>query len=91
MKYVLLGKLSADAIGAADRLTRARDKAAELGITVESIYFTQGAYDFVDVFDVPDAEAMLAFSIWYTKQGFGQIRSMPAFDEAAMDRAVART
>lgn len=90
MKYVLLGKMSREGIAAADRLTKARAKLAELGITIESLYFTQGEFDFVDVMDAPDAEAMLAFSIWYAKQGFGQIRSMPAFDEATMDRAVAR-
>lgn len=88
MKYVALGTLSAGAIASSTRVARARKKLAELGIEIESIYYTQGEYDFVDVFDVPNAEAMLAFSVWYAKQGFGALHSMPAFDSATMNKAI---
>ena len=33
---------------------------------------------------------MLAFSVWYVKQGFGRFRSLPAFDDAAMRAALAK-
>lgn len=89
MKYVCLGNLDTGAITAKDRVNKAKAKLAELGIKVESIYYTQGNYDFVDVFDAPNAEAMLAFSLWYAKQGYGRLQSMPAFDARAMDKALA--
>jgi uncharacterized protein with GYD domain len=88
MKYVALGTLNTGAITSASRVTRAKKKLADLGIKIESIYYTQGEYDFVDVFDAPNPEAMLAFSVWYAKQGFGSLHSMPAFDSAAMTKAI---
>lgn len=90
MKYVLLGSLTPDSISRGDRVARAKAKLDELGITVECIYYTQGEFDFVDVMEAPSAEAMLAFSVWYVKQGFGRFRTMPAFDEAAMAQAIAQ-
>ena len=91
MKFVLLGKLSVDWIARSDdRLTSAKAKLEELGIKIDAVYYTQGQYDFVDIMDAPDATAMLAFSVWYAKQGYGSIQTMPAFDEAAMDAALSR-
>ncbi len=31
---------------------------------------------------------MLGFSIWYAKQGYGKLTTMPAFNEAEMEKAV---
>ena len=58
--------------------------------TPRRLYYTQGQYDFVDVVDAPNPEAVLAFSVWYANKGFGRLQSMPAFDEKAMDKAVKR-
>jgi uncharacterized protein with GYD domain len=81
MKYVLLGTLSADWASQQERrIKKARDKLAELGIKLESVYYTQGQFDFVDVVDAPTPESMLAFSVWYTTQGLGKLQTMPAFD-----------
>jgi uncharacterized protein with GYD domain len=89
MKYVLLGTLSPDWIAKqAQRTKRARDKAKALRITIESVNYTQGAYDFVDVVDAPNPDAVLAFSVWYAQQGFGKVQSMPAFDEKTMAKAL---
>ena len=89
MKYVLLGSLNADTMTKQEkRTTTARSKMKDLGIRVESLYYTQGAYDFVDVVDAPSAEAMLAFSVWYAQQGFGKIQSLPAFDERTMVKSL---
>ncbi len=91
MKYVMLGTLSADwATRHGERTSKARAKLDELGITLESLYYTQGAYDFIDVADAPDAEAMLSFSVWYAKEGLGRITTMPAFSEAELKAAVDR-
>lgn len=89
MKYVMLGTLSPDwATKQSARTKAAKAKLKALGIKLEAVYYTQGQYDFVDIVDAPSADAMLAFSVWYVKQGFGHFQSMPAFDMAAMDRAL---
>ena len=91
MNYVLLGTLGPEWAGRhAERTDRAKAKLSELNIKLETVQYTQGEVDFVDVVDAPSAEAMLAFSIWYVKQGFGRFRSLPAFDDAAMRSALAK-
>lgn len=91
MKYVLLGTLGASwAAKQKQRTTHARDKLKQLGIKLESVLYTQGPYDFVDVIEAPNAEAALAFSVWYARQGYGRLVTMPAFDDATMRKAAAR-
>tara|TARA_Y100000031_G_scaffold17212_1_gene17781 strand:+ start:191 stop:532 length:342 start_codon:yes stop_codon:yes gene_type:complete len=91
MKYVLLGKLSSDWVSRQeDRLASAKAKLEELGITIEAVYYTQGAFDFVDIMETSDPTAMLAFSVWYGQQGFGSIQTLPAFDETAMAAALGK-
>ena len=92
MKYVLLGSLGPEwATRHGERVERAKAKLAELGIKLESVYYTQGDVDFVDVVEAPTPEAMLAFSVWYANQGYGRFRSLPAFDDAAMRAALTKT
>jgi uncharacterized protein with GYD domain len=87
----MLGTLGADSLQKQKaRTTTARVKLRELGMKLESVYYTQGAYDFVDVVNAPSAEAMLAFSVWYSQQGFGKITSCPAFDERSFVKALAK-
>ena len=89
MKYVLLGNLSSEwASKQADRIGKAKARLDKLGIKIESIHYTQGHYDFVDIVDAPNPEAMLAFSVWYSTQGLGRIQSMPAFDTNAFEAAI---
>jgi uncharacterized protein with GYD domain len=89
MKYILLGTLGPEWAGKqSERTTKARAKLEKLGIKLESVYYTQGYYDFVDIVDAPNAEAMLAFSVWYAGQGLGRIQSMPAFDTKTFEGAV---
>lgn len=89
MKYVLLGKMNPAWLKRSEvRLKGARAKLKRLGIKIESIHYTQGAYDFVDVMEAPNAEAMLAFSVWYAKQGYGSFQTMPAFSEGEMAKAL---
>ena len=88
MRYVLLGKQSAEWLGKHEQRNRlARAKAKALGIKIQSVLYTQGQYDFVDVVDAPSPEAMLSFSVWYASQGFGSFQSMPAFDGKTMAAA----
>jgi len=89
MKYVLLGNLSPEwASKQPERIGKAKAKLDKLGIKIESIHYTQGYYDFVDIVDAPNQEAMLAFSVWYATQGLGRIQSMPAFDAASFETAI---
>jgi len=91
MKFVILGTVSAEGAGRSeDRGKRAAAKVKELGITVESMHYTQGPVDFVEVVDAPSGEAMLALSLWYAKQGYGKLQSLPAYDRDAMARAESR-
>ena len=89
MKYVLLGTLNAEwAAQHAERVAKARGKLDSLGIKVESIHYTQGHYDFVDIVNAPNPEAMLAFSVWYSTQHLGRIQTMPAFDPKSFETAI---
>ena len=89
MKYVMLGNLDPAWAGKhSDRVKKAEAKLKELAIKVESIHYTQGQYDFIDVVDSPDPEAMLSFSVWYASQGFGRLESLPAFEPKAFEGAV---
>ncbi len=91
MKYVLLGNLAADwATKHAARTKAAKAKLKELGIKLVYVHYTQGYYDFVDVVDAPSPEAVSAFSVWYVHQGYGRVQSMPAFDDAALKKAVTK-
>ena len=89
MKYVLLGNLSPEyASKQTERVGKVKAKLDKLGIKIESIHYTQGYYDFVDIVDAPNAEAMLAFSVWYSAQHLGRIQSMPAFDAKSFETAI---
>jgi uncharacterized protein with GYD domain len=89
MKYVLLGNLSPEyASKQSERVKKAKAKLDKLGIKIESIHYTQGHYDFVDIVDAPNPQAMLAFSVWYSTQRLGRIQSMPAFDPKSFETAI---
>jgi len=79
MRYVLFGKVNPDWVDKDERVTRSKRKLEELGIKLEAVLYTQGAYDFVDVISTRDPTAALAFSAWYATKGFGEIASMPAY------------
>ena len=88
MRYILLGTLSTEWAAKhgqrvarfPDKLqvrgNRAKAKLEELGITLEKVYYTQGQFDFVDVVDAPEPDALLTFSLWYVTQGYGRIQSI---------------
>ena len=89
MKYIFLGTIGTDWLSKqGDRYMKASAKLKQLGIKLESVHYTQGQYDFVDVVDAPGPEAVLAFSIWYSNKGFGRIQTLPAFGDQAMRKAI---
>jgi uncharacterized protein with GYD domain len=88
MRYVLLGTLSPEALKQTERTNKARGKLEKLGNKLETIHYTQGYYDFVDIVDAPNPEALLTFSAWYAARGMGRIHSMPAFVPDEFETAV---
>jgi len=90
MKYVVLGSINPKWADAPDeRIRQVHAKLDQLQIAVDAVYYTQGEVDFVEILDVPTAEAMLALSLWYMTEGYGHLRSMPAFDMATVQAALA--
>ena len=57
-------------------------KIKSLGFDINKIkmVYTQGQYNLVEVVEAPSAEAMLAHTTWYAKQGYGKMIAMPAPD-----------
>ena len=91
VKYVLLGQLGQEWVQKHDqRVERVMQKFNELGITLETCYYTQGSIDFIDIVDCPSAESLLTFSAWYVGEGLGRFESLPAFDNETLARAASQ-
>ena len=88
MKYIFLGTIGTNWLSKqGTRYMKASAKLKQLGIKLESVYYTQGQFDFVDVITAPGAESVLAFSIWYANKGYGRIQTLPAFGDKTMKKA----
>lgn len=89
MKYVLLGSISSSWLGKqAERLKKSNEKLKQLGIKQDSVLYTQGQYDFVETIDAPGPESVLGFTIWYSKKGFGNIQTLPAFGDQEIRKII---
>ncbi len=85
MKFVVFGKVSPEgAKRYKERGPRAAAKAKSLGIKLDYMYYTQGVYDIIELLDAPSADAMLAHTLWYKKQGYGTLMAYPVFERDAM-------
>ena len=82
MKYVLLGSISPSWLGKqAERYKKSNEKLTQLGIKQMSVLYTQGQYDFVETIEAPGPEQVLGFTMWYSTKGFGNIQTLPAFED----------
>ena len=82
MKYVLLGSISPSWLGKqAERYKKSNEKLTQLGIKQVSVLYTQGQYDFVETIEAPGPEQVLGFTMWYSTKGFGNIQTLPAFED----------
>ena len=82
MKYVLLGSISPSWVGKqAERYKKSNEKLTQLGIKQMSVLYTQGQYDFVETIEAPGPEQVLGFTMWYSTKGFGNIQTLPAFED----------
>lgn len=61
-------------------------EAKALGVTVESLLWTQGRYDGIIQFEAPDAETAAALMLSLAAKGNVQTETMVAFDSAAMEK-----
>ncbi len=89
MKYVLLGSISPSWLSKqAERLTKSNEKLKQLGIKQDTVLYTQGQYDFVEIIDAPGPSTVLGFTIWYAKKGFGTIQTLPAFGDKEIRKII---
>ena len=91
MKYIYYGTVDATwATRTEDRWKLVAPKLEELGITIESIYYTQGEFDFIEIVECDDPQAVIAYSIWIAKEGIARMKTMTAFAKPEFDAACAR-
>ncbi|WDI32679.1 GYD domain-containing protein [Hyphococcus flavus] len=88
MKYVIIGKIGPRwGDDPARRVDQVHKKLDALKVKLETVYYTQGAYDFMEVVEA-EPEAMLALSLWYKTKGYGELTSMPAFSMEEVTNAL---
>ena len=59
-----------------------------LGIKQDTVLYTQGQYDFVEIVEAPGPSTVLGFTIWYAKKGFGSIQTLPAFGDREIRKII---
>ena len=65
-----------------DRQQASRDAAQKLGIVRKNVYMTFGAYDFVQVIEAPNDEAVAKYVLSINSKGNVRTTTMRAWDEA---------
>jgi uncharacterized protein with GYD domain len=73
------------------RASAAEEGMRELGITLNDIYWTIGAYDVVCVFEAPDDETFAAALLQLGAAGKVRTTTMRAFSRSEFDAVVSRT
>ena len=64
-----------------NRQQTSRDTAAKLGIVRKNVYMTFGPYDFVQIIEAPDDEAVAKYVLSVNSKGNVRTMTMRAFDE----------
>lgn len=88
INYTQQGLQNAKAIK--ERLAQNRSAMEAAGGKLTHLYWTQGRYDAVAVSEWEDTETAMAFLIQLGAQGNLRTETLRAFDEAAIDRIVAK-
>lgn len=92
--YISLMRLTdkglAELAGSPDRRKISEERVAALGGKSIAFYATLGAYDFVQVFEMPDNEAMLQYVLTARRDGFVEPLILPAFDPQTFGAIVGR-
>ena len=92
--YVSLMKLTpkglAELADSASRRRVSEERVAALGGRSVAFYATLGAYDFVQVFEMPSNEAMLQYVLTARRDGHVEPLILPAFDTESYGQIVQR-
>jgi uncharacterized protein with GYD domain len=64
-----------------NRQQASRDTAAKLGVVRKAIYMTFGPYDFVQIIEAPNDEAVAKYVLSVNSKGNVRTTTMRAFDE----------
>ena len=93
-RYVSLMRLTAKGLaelsGSAARRKLSEDRVAALGGRSLSFYATLGAYDFVQIFEMPSNEAMMQYVLAARRDGYVDPLILPAFDPPTFGAIVER-
>lgn len=83
-RYVSLMRLTpkglAELAGSPDRRRLSEERVAALGGRSIAFFATMGAYDFVQVFEMPSNEAMMQYVLTARRDGHVEPLILPAFD-----------
>lgn len=92
--FIVLGKLTAQgkatATNTLKRAEAASQGAQSLGGKLIDIYWTLGKYDFIAIFEMPDAESMAALVMRQGSQGNVETMTMRAFNRDEMPAILAK-
>lgn len=78
MKFVIVGKHDPSGMSKPrERRDSARAVLEKLGVQREFGGYLFGRWDFFDIVEAPNQAAMLKFSVWYAKAGYGRVETMP--------------
>lgn len=64
-----------------NRQQASRDTAAKLGVVRKAVYMTFGPYDFVQIIEAPNDEAVAKYVLSVNSKGNVRTTTMRAFDE----------
>jgi uncharacterized protein with GYD domain len=73
------------------RVEDSRALAEPLGVRIQDIYWTMGAYDLVAVTEAPDDETLTAFLLQLGSLGNVRTQTLRAYDADEMSRIIERT
>ncbi len=83
-RYISLMKLTAKGLNAledsATRRKLSEKRVVALGGKSISFYATMGQYDFIQIFEMPDNEAMMEYVLTARRDGYVDPLVLPAFD-----------
>ena len=90
--YIVLGNYTAQGVAAIkdapSRMESAYKRAESLGGKAKEVYFTMGQHDFVGLFDFPNDEAMLSFTMQVGQEGNVRTVTLKAFSREETVRII---
>ena len=79
-----------NATESANRVSQARTAFQQMGVTIETVYWTLGSHDLVGILTAPDGEALAAALLRLAGQGNVRTTTLRAFDETEFGAILGR-